>query len=141
MAHVLSGRNANSPRFSSGSLSSLLDLSVDLVFRHALDNHLRHLLIPTRGSKKSRNSVNACHTSCRFRYSNETSRLAWADGGVKRIRRIRSIRVRYRPFTKNTRKERKAATECVVETRSVMRPRNWTLREGYLCKHEALRYR
>ena len=46
------------------------------------------------------------------------------------MRRIRSISVRYRPFTKNTRKETKAVTECVVETRSVMRPSSCTRGEG-----------
>ena len=67
--------------------------------------------MPTSGSTKRRNSVNACHTSWRLRYSNDTSLLTWLVGGASRSRRIRSSKVRYLPFTRNTRKEAKAAVE------------------------------
>lgn len=58
--------------------------------------------------------MKACQTSCRFRYSKDTSRLTCVDGGDKRMRRIRSVRVRYRPLTRKTRKERKEAAVCTV---------------------------
>lgn len=114
MAHVLSGRKESSPDFVSSS-SALPLCMIDFVFLQARDNHLRHLLIPTRGSTKSRNSVNACHTSCLFRYSNDTSRLTWLVGGASRSRNILSSKVRYRPFTRKTKKDTSAAAEWIFE--------------------------
>src|SRR5580692_5660099 len=108
MAQVLSGRNENSPDFVSSSSEPPLCM-IDFVFLQARDSHLRHLLIPTSGRTKSRNSVNACHTSCRFRYSKDTSRLTWLVGGASRNLNILSSKVRYRPFTRNTKKDTSAA--------------------------------
>ena len=68
--------------------------------------------------------MKACHTNCRFRYSNDTSRLTWLVGGVRRSRRRRSSKVRYLPLTRKTRKEVKAAMEWIVAAVLVARESN-----------------
>ncbi|KAI6945467.1 hypothetical protein KC341_g49 [Hortaea werneckii] len=53
----------------------------------ALAIHRRHLLMPTSGNRNKRNSVKACQTSCRFRYSNDTSLFVWFELGTSRSRK------------------------------------------------------
>ena len=99
----------------------------DLVRRHARASHRRQRLTPTSGRRKRRNSVKACHTSWRLRYSKLTSRLTWLEGGARRRRKMRSRRVRYRPLYRKTKKEAKAAIEWVVDTMEDIRESDWTL--------------
>ena len=116
MPHVRSGRKASSPWELTSFSSPVLPLSMVFVLRQARESHLLHRLMPTRGRRKRRNSVKACQTSWRLRYSKLTSRLTWLLGGARRIRRIRSSKVLYRPLTKKTRNEAKAAIEWLVAT-------------------------
>src|SRR2546423_688973 len=123
MAQVRSGRNARGPDLSIATSysSSTLEVKAILVLCQARLSQRRQRLMPTRGRRKRRNSVNACQTSWRLRYSNDTSRLTWLVGEVRRSLRSRSVRVRYRPLTRNTRNDAKAAMECVVEAQDVRR--------------------
>src|SRR5512140_3821646 len=125
MAHVRSGRNEYSPFFSPEPASSLV-LVICLVFLHHRVSHRRHRLMPTSGSTNSKNSVNACQTSCRFRYSNDTSRLTWLVGGASRIRSTRSSSVRYRPWSRKTTNEASAAPACMVDAADVHRDNRCT---------------
>ena len=88
--------------------------------RKERDRIRRQREMPTSGRRNSRNSVNACHTSWRFKYSKLTSRLIELLAGVRRRRSSRSVSVRYRPLIKKTRKEASDATSCAELSRSVI---------------------
>ncbi len=129
MAHVRSGRKAYSPVFSSFAPSAP-ELMIFFVLRHVRASHRLHRFMPTNGSTKRRNSVKACHTSCRLRYSNETSRLTWLVGGARRMRSTRSSSVRYLPCKRNTRNEANAADACIVDSVEVSHDSRFTLGLG-----------
>lgn len=63
--------------------------------------------------------MNACHTSWRLRYSNETSREVWLDAGTRRNLRMRSRRVLYLPLYRKVRKLASAVTPWMVLKASV----------------------
>ena len=130
MAQVRSGRKAYSPFFSSLPASPPPVLMIFLVLRQARASHRLQRLMPTSGSTNSRNSVKACHTSCRLRYSNDTSRLTWLVGGARRMRSTRSRSVRYLPCSRNARNDAKAAAACAVDSADVHRDSRRTVGLG-----------
>ena len=97
---------------------------------HARTSQRRQRRMPTKGSTKRRNSVKACQTSCRLRYSKETSLRIWLAPDISRRRKSRSTRVRYRPCMRKTRKEASAAVECAVDAMSVSFESNLVLGDG-----------
>ena len=130
MAQVRSGRKASSPFEAASSSPPVSYLTKAFVLRQARDSHLFHRLMPTSGRRKRRNSVKACQTSWRLRYSKLTSLLTRVLGGVSLRRRIRSRRVLYRPLTRKTRNDAKATIEWVVEAMEDIRESSRTFALG-----------